>query len=97
VGAAFGAALEQPTMLEEHVHELPEHVVQGLDELLGDVVFACPRLELPVGADARKGDRQAAADAGSLHYRGSVVGVRAGAESDDDVIGPHQQLDLRGQ
>ena len=36
VRAALGPALEQPPVLEEHVHELPQHVVEGLDELLVD-------------------------------------------------------------
>ena len=41
-------------MLEEHVHELPQHVVERLDELLADVGIRARRLELPLGADRRR-------------------------------------------
>ena len=37
VHAALLAALEQTAVLEEHVHELPQHVVERLDQLLADV------------------------------------------------------------
>ena len=43
------APLEQPAVLEEHVHELPEHVVERLHQLLADRRVRRRRLELPLG------------------------------------------------
>ena len=49
-------------MLEEHVHELPQHVIEGLDELLCDERVPVQHgHELPLGAHVRGGERQAAA------------------------------------
>ena len=50
VDAARVAAREQAAVLEEHVHELPEHVVERLDQLLADVAGRRRRLELVLGA-----------------------------------------------
>ena len=41
-------------MLEEDVHQLPQHVVERLDQLLADERVAARRLELPLGA--RRGE-----------------------------------------
>ena len=49
MSAARLAALQQPAVLKEHVHELPEHVVQRLDQLLAHAGIARRRLELPLG------------------------------------------------
>ena len=43
-------AREQAAVLEEHVHELPQHVVERLDQLLADERVGRRRLELPLGA-----------------------------------------------
>ena len=48
------AALEQAAVLEEHVHELPEHVVERLDQLLADGRVVARRRELPLRAGARR-------------------------------------------
>ena len=48
-------------MVEEDVHELPEHVVERLDELLADRRVGRRRLELPLGAGGREREREAAA------------------------------------
>src|SRR5580693_4856312 len=45
VDAALAPALEQSAMLEEHVDELPQHVVERLDELLADAWIGCRRVE----------------------------------------------------
>ena len=45
-------------MLEEHVDELPEDVVGGLDQLLADQRVGCRRVELPLGAQRREGHRE---------------------------------------
>ena len=55
------AALEQAAVLEEDVHELPQHVVERLHELLGDERVLGRRRERPLGRVALEGDRQAAA------------------------------------
>src|ERR1700726_94157 len=45
---------QQTAMLEEHVHELPEHVVEGLDQLLADVAVIGRRLELVLSSSRRE-------------------------------------------
>ncbi len=95
-------------MLEEHVHELPQHVVGRLDQLLADVRIGDRRLELPLGAGAPEGDRQAPAHAGDLDRAGRLAGVALAAgvhvalavgvhpeERDRDVARSEQQLGLR--
>ena len=57
---AVVAAGEQPAVLEEHVHELPQHVVGRLDQLLRDERVVGRRHELPLRADRREGDGEAA-------------------------------------
>ena len=49
-GPARPAAGEQPAMLEEHVHQLPQHVVTGLHELLPHEGIGARRLQLPLGS-----------------------------------------------
>ncbi len=55
------SAREQAAVLEEDVHELPEHVIERLHELLAHVRVGARRLELPLRAELREGDRQASA------------------------------------
>jgi hypothetical protein len=74
VPAPLGAAAEQPPVLEEHVHELPQHVVQGLDQLLGDLRVLDPGVELPLGAGRSEGDGQAAAPASDRDGAGDLLG-----------------------
>ena len=70
VDAALGAALQQAAVLEEHVHELPEHVVERLDQLLGDErVVAAGGSNSHSAPTRREGDRQAAALAGQRERR----------------------------
>jgi hypothetical protein len=80
-----GAALEQPAVVEEDVDELPQQVVQRLDDLLADERVRHRReVELPLRAGARRErDRQAAA----LACRGEC-GERVGvvAEAHRDVL-----------
>jgi hypothetical protein len=91
---ALGAPLEQPAMLEEHVHQLPEHVVGRLDELLADERVGARRLEHPLGAELREGDRQAASRAGRRDTRLELALRGRLAEGDHDVIGLDRQLEL---
>ena len=60
-------ASEQAAVLEEDVHQLPQHVVEGLDKLLADVAVIARGLELPLRAERRESDRQASAPAGERH------------------------------
>ena len=85
------AALEQPAMLEEHVHELPEHVVERLHELLAHRRVVARRSEHPLRAGSREADRQAAAGAGQ---RGGGRQLLGAAEADRDVgrLGDELQL-----
>jgi hypothetical protein len=87
------AALEQTAMVEEHVHQLPEHVVERLDELLVNGRVSRRRLELPLGADRRERERQAAALPRDRERRGDL----AGAEADSDVVGLREEAHLLGQ
>ncbi len=84
--AARVAALEQPAVLEEHVHELPEHVVERLDQLLADEAVAGRRRELPLGAARAEADRQAAAAPRSGQRPRRLAAVLVGAEGDRDVV-----------
>ena len=90
-----GAALEQPAMVEEDVDELPQQVVERLDDLLADErVLDRREVELPLGAGSRgEGDRQAAALA-RRGQRGERVGVVA--EAHRDVLALGLQRDLVG-
>jgi hypothetical protein len=93
VHAALVAALQQPAVVEEDVHQLPEHVVERLDELLPHRGVLARGLELPLRAAARReAQRQAAALAGKLQR---ALGV--GAEADHDVAGLEHQPRLLDQ
>ena len=87
VHALLGPALEQAAVLEEDVHELPEHVVGRLDQLLAHERVVGRRLELPLGAERREGHGQAAALAGQRHGLPELRAVGRLAEGDDDVVG----------
>ncbi len=91
------AALEQAAVVEEDVHELPEHVVERLHQLLADRGVGSGRLELPLGAGGLEGQRQAAALAGDRERRRGLALVLAGPEGDHDVAGLGGQLDLRAE
>ena len=86
------ATLEQAPVVEEHVHELPQQVVGGLDQLLAHERVLARRVELPLGARGVEGHREAAAFAGQRHG-----GRGAGAEGDGDVAGLGRQLGLAEQ
>ena len=94
MGRAGVAALEQPAVVEEDVHELPEHVVERLHELLADRGIANRRLELPLRAGGRERERQAAALPRESEGRGGLAAVVARAEADRDVVrlGHQRQL-----
>ncbi len=87
------AALEQAAVVEEHVDELPEHVVERLHELLPDGRVGCRRVELPFRADRREAERQAA----SLARNRDRLGDLPGAEADRDVVRLGEQGDLPGE
>ena len=79
-----GAALEQAAVLEEHVHELPQHVVERLDQLLAR------RTGPPGGANSHSAPTGAKAivrqpRAPRAPARGRLGHV--GAEGDHDVVG----------
>jgi hypothetical protein len=80
-------ALEQPAVVEEDVHELPEHVVERLHELLPDRRVARRRLELPLCPGSGEGQGQAAALAGHAERRGRLAAVLGRTEPDRDVAG----------
>ncbi len=81
-------------MLEEHVHELPQHVVQSLDQLLGNLGVLGRGNELPLGSGRGKGDGQAASPAGQRDRRRRLASVPLRAEANRDVLGAGDQLDL---
>ena len=87
------APLEQPSVLEEHVDELPEHVVERLDQLLVDELVVPGWDERPRGPGVgREGDGQAAAGPGDHE---SLMGlVVLGLEGDRDVSGLGHGVDL---
>ena len=58
MAAPLRAPGEQAAVLEEDVRELPDDVVEGLDELLADVRIGRGRLDLPLRAERREGHRQ---------------------------------------
>ena len=80
------AALEQTAVLEEHVHELPQHVVERLDQLLADVAGLGRRLELPLGAGRRERDRQASRARARASARAASPPILVGPERDRDVV-----------
>ena len=94
VHALLGAALEQPAMLEEDVDELPEHVVGRLGQLLAHEGVGARRLELPLGAERREGDGEAAALAGERQRLRELRPVAGLAEGDDDVAGLGDEVEL---
>ena len=55
-----GAPVEQPAVLEEDVHELPQHVVGRLGQLLGDERVVVGGTNSHAAPTAREGDGQAA-------------------------------------
>src|SRR6202011_2600191 len=98
VHASSGAPLEQTAMLEEDMHELPEHVVERLDQLLADVAVFARGLDLPFGAELREGDRQAAPLTRERDRAGGLEGlVCVGQERDRDVVLACDQLQLARQ
>ncbi len=89
-------------MIEEDVDELPEHVVQRLDELLADRRVGAGRGEGPAAAltfrDAgAEADRHAAASRGNCQRPSGLLRTRSGgveAEADDDVVRACMGLEL---
>ena len=80
-------------MVEEDVHQLPQHVVGGLGQLLADVRVGAGRDELPLGAGLAEGQSEAATAAGDLDGTGGLAAVLAGAEHDQHVVGSCQNAD----
>ena len=94
VHALLGAALEQAAMLEEDVHELPEHVVGRLGQLLAHEGVGARRLELPLGAERAKATvRQPRSRASATRLR-ELRAVGRLAEGDDDVVGLGDEVEL---
>ena len=83
------AALQQAAMVEEHVAQLPEHVVERLGQLLGHERVVRGRHEDPLRVQLLAREREAAEAA-----RPGQRGRRLGAEGDQHVIGTGQQLHL---
>ena len=84
-------------MVEEHVDQLPEHVVERLDQLLAHERVVAGRLELPLGRRRREGDRQAAALARQRERRGGLAVGSSTPKPIDDVVGLGDSVDLRRQ
>ena len=96
-----GAALapgEQPAVVEEHVDQLPEQVVQGLDQLLAHERVVGFGDELPLRVRLGEGDRQRPTGArrGQRRDRLGPIGL-LGAKGDRDVVGLDDRVDLGGQ
>ena len=89
------APLEQAAMLEEDVDQLPQHVVERLDQLLADERVVARRLELPFRAGRRERDREAAARRARSRAPPRSRGRRP--ERDHDVVRLRQQLHLLGE
>ena len=82
-------------MIEEDVHQLPKHVIERLDHLLGDKRVAARWLELPLGAPAREGDRQAAPLAADRQRVACLARrVVVDAIGDRDVVGLRDRVHL---
>ena len=90
VHLARRAPLEQAAVLEEHVHVLPQEVVERLRQLLAHERVGARRLELPLGAARRSKAivRQPRARASARPPR------RAVAERDRDVVGLGSEVGL---
>ncbi len=84
-------------MLEEHVHKLPQHVVEGLHHLLTDVGVLAGRLELQLRAGLGEGDRQTSAAPGGGDRLGGLAVILADSEADRDVGASREQPHLVGQ
>ena len=97
MAAALCAPGKQASVLEEHVDELPQHVVRRLDQLLTDVGVFDRGLELPLRARRRERDRQGSELARERYPLRGRAAVRLGSERDRDVLRAHEQLDLRRQ
>ena len=91
------ASLEQAAMVEEHVHQLPEHVVERFHQLLPDRGVRARRLELPLGSRRFESERQAATLAGHGQRGGGLPVIVARAEADRDVVRLGGQLHLIGE
>jgi hypothetical protein len=89
------APLEQAAVIEEHVDQLPQHVVESLHQLLANRGVGHGRLELPLGTGRFEGERQAAALAGDAQRGDGLAPILAGAERNNDVVGFGNQLQLR--
>jgi hypothetical protein len=88
------APFEQTAMLEEHVYQLPEHVIQRFDQLLSNERVVSRRLELPFGAGGGECERQTAALARERHRPRGLTAILISAECDRDVVGLGDQVDL---
>jgi hypothetical protein len=91
------AAGEQPAMIEEDVDELPQDVVGGLDELLGDERIRRRGHQRHLGTERGEGDgeRPGAARVGD---RGCELGFPgAVAERHHDVVGADCERELHRQ
>ena len=88
-GAPGVAAREQPAVLEEDVHELPQHVVGRLGQLLARRTGRRGGTQLPLRADRPRTPivRQPAA-------RAAAATARRVAERHHDVVRPRQQRDV---
>src|SRR5919198_1430424 len=89
VAAGDAGLVEQPRMLEEDVHEFPEHVVGGLVHLLPEVWIGRGNGEREVGRPGVEGDRQQLAGSRLLEEPSGVL-----LDPDGDVAWPHQREDI---
>ena len=90
------ALRQQAAVLEEDVHELPQHVVQGLDQLLADVRVGGRGHELVLGAGRGEGERETATPAPQLEGSRRLSPVVLHVERHHDVLGPGEELQLLG-
>src|SRR5437870_4970638 len=88
------AAVAEPPVLEEDVDQLPQHVIERLNELLADVAIGDRGLDLPLRPARRERDRQAAPMPCQLKRSRRLAAILIDAKPDRNVGGPDDQLDL---
>ena len=84
------APLQQAAVVEEHVHQLPEHVVEGLGQLLAHERVGAGGHDVPGRAGRAHGDGQAAPPRGAREGLPRVRVGRVAADAHGDVLRPRR-------